>query len=87
MSIVPGFRLEYIQTASDGYYRDINTDAAGNVILNNLISTDDIRKRSLFLYGIGYSFKFSKWSELYSNYSRNYRAVNFSDINLVVLWQ
>ena len=83
MSIVPGFRFEYIQTASDGYYRDINTDAAGNVILNNLISTDDIRKRSLFLYGIGYSFKFSKWSELYSNYSRNYRAVTFSDINIV----
>ncbi len=83
MSIIPGFRFEYIKTASDGYYRDINTDAAGNVILNNLISTDDIRERSLFLYGVGYSFKFLNWSEFYSNYSRNYRAVTFSDINIV----
>ncbi len=83
MSIVPGFRFEYIQTASDGHYRDINTDAAGNVILNDLIVTNDVRKRSLLLYGLGYSFKFSSFSEFYSNYSRNYRAVTFSDINIV----
>ena len=83
MSIVPGFRFEYIKTASNGHYRDINTDGAGNVIQNDLIFTDDVRERSLLLYGIGYSYKFLNWSEFYSNYSRNYRAVTFSDINII----
>jgi len=83
MSITPGFRFEYIQTSSDGYYRDINTDAAGNVILNDLIQTDDVRERDFFLYGVGYSFNLIDWSEFYANYSQNYRAVTFSDINIV----
>ena len=83
ISFVPGFRFEYIKTSSDGFYRNINTDGAGNVILNNLIETNNIRKRSFFLYGIGFSYKFSNWSEFYTNYSRNYRAVTFSDINII----
>ena len=42
MSLTPGFRFEYIKTSSEGYYRDINTDAAENVILNELVSSGEI---------------------------------------------
>ena len=83
MSLTPGFRFEYIKTASEGYYRNINVDGAGNVILNELISTESLKERSFLLYGLGYSFKFSNWSEFYSNFSKNYRAVTFADINII----
>ena len=83
MSLTPGFRFEYINTASEGYYRNINVDGAGNVILNELISTESLKERSFLLYGLGYSFKFSNWSEFYSNFSKNYRAVTFADINII----
>ena len=83
MSLTPGFRFEYIKTASEGYYRNINVDGAGNVILNELISTESLKERSFLLYGLGYSFKFSNWSEFYSNFSKNYRAVTFTDINII----
>ena len=34
LSITPGFRFEYINTSSDGYYKKINLDAAGNPIFD-----------------------------------------------------
>ena len=83
MSITPGLRFEYIKTESNGFYKNINTDAAGNIILNDSINTDNKRFRSFFLFGLGYSFKFSKLSEFYANCSQNYRAVTFSDINTI----
>jgi len=83
MSLTPGFRFEYIKTTSEGYYRNINVDGAGNVILNELIFTESLKERSFLLYGLGYSFKFSNWSEFYSNFSKNYRAVTFADINII----
>jgi len=83
MSLMPGFRYEYIKTASDGYYRQINLDAAGNLLLNNLVQSDNMRKRSFILFGIGYSFQIMDWSEFYSNLSQNYRAVTFADINTI----
>tara|TARA_B100000674_G_C37841958_1_gene915750 strand:- start:334 stop:1284 length:951 start_codon:yes stop_codon:yes gene_type:complete len=83
MSLTPGFRYEYIKTASDGYYRQINLDAAGNLLLNNIVQSDNVRKRSFLLFGIGYSFQIIDWSEFYSNLSQNYRAVTFADINTI----
>jgi len=83
LSFTPGVRFEFIQTESDGYYRDVNTDAAGNVILNETISTNDIRKRSFILYGIGLDYKFTNSYNLYANLSQNYRAVTFSDLNII----
>ena len=34
LSITPGIRFEHIKTESDGFFKRINTDGAGNVILN-----------------------------------------------------
>jgi Fe(3+) dicitrate transport protein len=83
MSIVPGLRYEYIQTKSEGYYREINTDNAVNVILNQINSSYDKRERSFLLFGLGYSYNLSNQLEMYANCSQNYRAVTFADINIV----
>ena len=82
LSVTPGFRFENIKTESDGYYRNLNFDAAGNVILNELNYSNDIRKRSFILLGIGISFKPSSFIEFYGNISENYRSVTFADISI-----
>ena len=81
-SITPGFRFENIKTESDGYYKNINLDAAGNVILNELNYSNDIRKRSFVLFGVGLSFKPKNFIEFYGNISENYRSVTFADISI-----
>ena len=81
-SLTPGFRFEYIKTESDGFYKKINLDGAGNVILNKTINDSEIRKRNFFLFGIGASYKPFKYLELYGNISENYRSVTFADISI-----
>ena len=53
LTITPGIRFEYIKTESDGSYKKINRDAAGNVIMNELIDNSEIRKRNFILLGVG----------------------------------
>ena len=83
LSITPGARLEYINTQSDGYYRQINTDGAGNVIKNDSIHESEINKRTFVLLGLGTSYKPNESLEVYGNISQNYRSVTFSDISTV----
>lgn len=83
LSVTPGFRLEHIRTESDGFYKNINTDAAGNVILNETIEDAEERKRSFVLLGLGIGYKPNTSTELYGNVSQNYRSVTFSDISIV----
>ena len=81
LSITPGFRLEHIKTESDGNYKKINLDGAGNVILNQTIYDNIIRERSFILLGTGISYKGP--AEFYGNISQNYRSVTFADISIV----
>ncbi|MDC3034574.1 TonB-dependent receptor, partial [bacterium] len=76
-------RFEFIETSSFGEYSKINTDAAGNVILNRVIPSSEIRKREFALLGLGVSYKFSDKIELYGNISQNYRSVTFADISII----
>ena len=82
-SITPGARYEYIKTATDGSYKKINTDGAGNVILNLSIDSAESRKRSFTLFGLGFSYKRSEKIEYYANISQNYRSVTFADISII----
>ena len=82
-SITPGFRFENIQTASGGYYKIRNTDLAGNVIYEETMETTSQYKRNVPLAGIGFSYKKSIVFESYANISQNYRAINFSDVQIV----
>ena len=81
-SLTPGFRYEYIRTESEGFYKKINLDGAGNVILNKTIDDSEIRERNFFLFGLGLSFKSSKAMDFYGNISENYRSVTFADISI-----
>ncbi len=80
-SVTPGFRFEYIKTERDEIIKDIITDAAGNVINENLRDEEAVNERSFVLLGIGASYKLQKSIEFYGNISQNYRSVTFSDIS------
>ena len=81
-TITPGFRFEYIKTESEGVYRQINFDNAGNPISNQELTDNRTLSRRFILAGIGASYKLQKNSEFYGNISQNYRSVTFSDIRV-----
>lgn len=83
LSITPGVRFEYIDTRSDGYYVEVNTDLSGNEISRYTFIDNREKSRAFILAGVGVSFKQSRLFELYGNVSQNYRAINFNDLRIV----
>jgi Fe(3+) dicitrate transport protein len=77
----PGWRLEFIDTRADGQYRESIFDGAGNLIEDSVFVQVEQRKRAVGLPGLGFSHKFGDL-EAYGNAVANYRAINFSDIQL-----
>lgn len=82
-SVTPGFRFEKIRTQAEGYYRKINLDLAGNVILDEKQQENNVKDRNFMLLGVGLSYKPRNQIELYGNVSQNYRSVTFNDIRTV----
>lgn len=82
-SITPGFRYEKIKTQAEGYFRKINLDFAGNVILDENVEENNVKERDFLLLGVGLSYKLKNRLELYGNVSQNYRSVTFNDIRTV----
>lgn len=70
LKIVPGIRLEYIESKKSGY---INTSPTGTL-------SPDSRVRQFLLYGIGSEYNVSKNTNIYANYSLAYRPVTFSEL-------
>lgn len=83
-SITPGIRCERIRTSMDGEYRAVVTDLNGNFLEDSIFRTNDARNRVVLLPGIGFSWKEGS-TEVYGNAVRNFRAINFSDIQLTGL--
>ena len=81
-SVTPGLRYEFIDTRGEGYYKEINLDAAANPIKDTTIYDNKFNKRSFLLTGVGIVYKIID-NELYSNISQNYRSVTFADISVV----
>ncbi|MCO5725860.1 TonB-dependent receptor domain-containing protein [Robiginitalea marina] len=81
-TLTPGFRYEYIRTRSDGSYRNIVLDLAGNPLLNEEIEDNRTFERDFFLFGLGSTYALGR-AELYANISQNYRSVTFNDIRVV----
>ncbi len=81
-SITPGLRFEYISTRSDGYYRLLNKDLAGNILLDRKVYEQRNNTRSFLLAGMGTQYKPGKVFEFYANFSQNYRSVNFNDMRI-----
>ncbi|WP_343485736.1 TonB-dependent receptor [Allomuricauda sp. d1] len=82
-SLTPGFRFEYIKTESEGSFRNIVLDLAGNVLLNEEIPDNRTFERNFLLLGLGASYKILPSMELYGNFSQNYRSVTFNDIRII----
>ncbi|WP_158796713.1 TonB-dependent receptor [Pedobacter sp. L105] len=79
-SIIPGVRFENITTKADGSYSIVNTDGAGNVILNQLVHQVKNENRHFLISGLGLSYNENEAIQLYGNISQNYRAINFNDL-------
>lgn len=82
LSITPGVRWEYISTNSNGTYREIVEDLAGNVISDDTFYETKNLNRSFMLAGMGISYKTFSDLEFYGNISMNYRAINFNDFRI-----
>ncbi|MEX0723354.1 MAG: TonB-dependent receptor [Gracilimonas sp.] len=82
-SVTPGFRFEYIKTQSEGTFKRVNFDLAGNPIQNQTFEDNRIFDRSFVLLGLGLSYLPNSNTELYGNFSQNYRSVTFNDIRVV----
>lgn len=81
--ISAGLRYEYIQTESEGSYREMVFHPLTNVLLFDSIYTEQkISKRNILLGGIGITYRLNDEMELYSNIAQNYRGINFSDIRI-----
>lgn len=82
-NVTPGLRYEYIQTDSEGYYRQLNTNLAGDTLLNKIIPDDRNYARQFILAGIGTQYKFNDDIDVYANISQNYRSINFNDMRVL----
>jgi Fe(3+) dicitrate transport protein len=83
LSITPGFRAEYINTESEGYYFSRAFDLADNLLFEEQVYDSKKLERSFMLFGLGLSCYLDQNLELYGNISQNYRAVNFNDLRVV----
>lgn len=81
-SVTPGLRFENITTASEGYYRLLNRDGAGNILLDMKVADNRSNSRSFLLGGLGTQLKLNSVLELYVNFSQNYRSINFNDMRV-----
>ncbi|MEX0884205.1 MAG: TonB-dependent receptor, partial [Cyclobacteriaceae bacterium] len=93
ISLTPGIRVEYIQTAASGYYggSTLVPDPVTGFARDSTFKVFEVldRKRSFVFGGLGFSYKPKENHEFYANFSQNYRSINFNDIrvnnpNLVV---
>lgn len=82
-SITPGFRLEHIKTQSEGSFRKIDFDLAGNPIQDATFEDNRTLRRTFVLLGVGASYVNDQEMEFYGNFSQNYRSVTFNDIRVV----
>lgn len=83
LSLTPGIRYEYIRTQSEGYFRSIDRDLAGNPIRDSLFTDNRDFGRNILLLGVGLSYKPQAEAEWYFNFSQNFRSVTFTDIRVV----
>ena len=81
-SLIPGIRYEYIDTQSEGVLTTpVRVTSFGEVVEQDS-TVENSKQRNIFLYGLGISKKLKDKYELYANATANYRAINFTDIQI-----
>ena len=83
LSLTPGIRYEYISTSAIGQFRKSESDLVGTPLFDTVVSfANKNENRDFIIGGIGINYKLSNKIELYSNFSQNYRSINFSDMQI-----
>jgi Fe(3+) dicitrate transport protein len=71
-SITPGARYEMITNSAQGYYK-ISSGKQDEV-------SKESRTRTILLMGVGAEFKTTSATNIYANFSQNYRPITFSEL-------
>lgn len=83
-SVSAGVRFEHIRTAAEGSYREqVFHPLTNELIFDTTYFEDKSNQRSIFLGGIGFSYRKERATEFYGNIAQNYRGINFSDIRII----
>ncbi len=82
LTFTPGVRFESIRTNADGWYKQRIFNFAGDLVSETKYNDDRNLERSFFLAGVGMGYKPILNMEVYANFSQNYRAVTFSDMQI-----
>lgn len=69
-TVTPGFRFEYLKSTGKGYEED-GPDQ---------ILTNESRKRTFALFGLGFEYKVTNSTNIYGNISQSYRPIDYSQI-------
>jgi Fe(3+) dicitrate transport protein len=78
-----GVRFEHINSGSGGYYKRYLIHPVNMDTLNIFRQTDsNVVSRQVPLFGGGFSYALGQRSKLYTNFTQNYRAINFTDIRV-----
>ena len=78
-----GVRFERISSGSRGFYKRYSIHPINNDTLQTYVVNDsNTIKRQVPLFGFGTSYKLKEQSRIYTNFTQNYRAINFSDIRV-----
>lgn len=80
--LTPGVRWDWIHSEANGQYREVIFDGAGTLLEDSVFTSSASRARHVVLPGLGCSWRPSPGFEIYANAVANYRAINFSDIQL-----
>ena len=70
-SITPGFRFEYVNSTVKGYI----TDAGGTIV-----NSDKSKSRYIPLAGIGFQYKTTSNTSVYTNWSQAYKPTDYSQL-------
>lgn len=83
LTLNAGLRFEIIESSSKGFYKryvihPVNFDTLA------IYKMEDAKtvKRNVPLFGGGFSYKLGKQASIYTNFTQNYRAINFTDIRV-----
>ncbi len=82
-TLTTGMRLEHIRTDADGTWNLNRFDFAGNLVSSTTNIDQSSTRRWVPLFGIGSSYRLRDDLQLYTNYSRNFRSITFSDLRVV----
>ena len=82
ISFSPGLRFEHIFTTAEGEHFAAIYNGAGTLIDDSTFVESHRSERSFVLAGLGTSWKVSDPMEVYSNFTQNYRPINFNDVQI-----